>query len=235
MAITANNLTVGEDNTDLTVYTTASVAPATAELQLLTLYSATGAEDIPTSVVGNSLTWVLVGSVVLTNRTIALYRAMGTPTTGTIAITYPSEQTGLCWSLTEFGGDIDTTGTNGSGATNSDSNVATNSDSSANGLTVTLAAFSSAGNATFGGFGTNKNSTSFTAGSGFALLGSAQAHDTPNQGSVAQWRDDNDTTVDIAETSGGNWVGIAVELFAAVAGGLSVPVAMNSYRRRRVA
>ena len=220
MAISANNLLIDEDNSNLTIYTTASVAPASNQLQLLTLYSADFLVEVPSSVVGNGLTWVLIGSVSLSQRTVALYRAMGaSPSSGTIVITYPSEQDGLCWSLTEFGGDIDTTGSNGAGATNSDSNFATNSGSSVTSLTVTLASFSNSGNATFGGFGVAVSLPgNIVAGSGFALLGTPVGHGSPNQSHATEWRNDNDTSVDITGDNT-NYVGVAIELFAAVAGG----------------
>ncbi len=216
MAITSNLLTSDGDNDNLTVYTTISVAPASNELLLLAVISAkSGGGEVPDSVTGNGLTWVQIATV-LNNKRVTLYRAMGaSPSSGVLTITFPSEQTGCMWNLSEYGTDIDTTGSNGSGATGSDANIVTNTADSVTALTVTLAAFSDAGNATFGAFGTPAQAT-FTEGTGFTLI-AKKNQSAPGISNISEFRNDNDTSVDVTIDTTTDLAGIAVELFAASA------------------
>jgi hypothetical protein len=112
----------------------------------------------------------------------------------------------------EFSG-IDTSGTDGSGAV---VQSVTNSGTPLSSLTVTLAAFGSVDNATYGTFSTNGNVTGWTPGSGFTLI-HEQANATDGPSFATEFRADNDTSVDATQPGSGDMGGIAVEIKAASA------------------
>ena len=215
MAITTNFLLQENDTTDATIFTTASIAPASNELILLAVVSGrVGGGDNPDTVTGNGLTWVEMATVTL-GRGISLWRSMGaSPSSGVLTITFPQEQENAMWAISEFGGDIDTTGSNGAGATNTDSNVVADSASAATVLSITLASFSDAGNATFGCFGVDVVGD-YTVGTGFSLIveSAQRANQTTKQ--MTQWRNDNHVGVDMEISTSARIIGVAAELFAA--------------------
>lgn len=217
VTMTAHN-PAGADTTSLTTYVTASYTPTANRLQLLSvMYTKSTGMAEPTSVTGCGLTWIKVASATYNSAatpasTIIVYRAMGAaPSAGTISITFGAGQNGCAWSLAEFAG-IDTSGTDGSGAI---VQFATNSVDLALPFTVTLPAFSSADNATFGAFGFQAPAAPTSIGAGFT-----QVHETgfatPNQRILTQWRADNDTTVDFTTSSAGgsDTGGVAIEIKA---------------------
>ncbi len=211
MAITATALTGNSDETDLTVYTTASIAPTADNLVLMLIGGQAGGGSTITSVVGNGLTYTLIDSVELaTNRKIYLYRAMASsPSSGTVVITFAQEQVRATWSIAEFA-NVDTSGTHGSGA------IVQNVNAGGTGTAalVTLASFSSAANATYGSFvGDMVAGTWSSEGTGFTAL-----HFDLGNGDIAsltEWRNDNDTTVTATADTSRPWHGIAVEIKAA--------------------
>lgn len=224
MAISASNITTGSDVVAGSSTTTASVSPASNNLILLTVTQRTGITANPNqpTATGNGLTWVVVNSVVFdttssSRRRVTVLRAMGaSPSSGAITIDCGGQtQTGIDWSVDQFSG-VDTTGTNGSGAI---VQSATNFDASgtASTLSVTLAAFSSTNNATFGGWGQgNPASTTATAGSGFTLLGD-ETTDVTDCKLTTEWKSTNDTGVDISYSQAGEIGGVAIEIKATVA------------------
>lgn len=118
MAITAASLTSGSDETDATSYATASITPTANHLVLAAIaVESAGAQEIPT-LSGCSLTWVQVGTIdggVATQR-LTVFRALGaSPTTGVLTVAISATQVRCKWSVVEFA-DIDTSGTDGSGA-----------------------------------------------------------------------------------------------------------------------
>lgn len=218
-AVSISNLTSGVQLT-ATSATSASITPTANNLVLVTVVSRTSSGDPnhPT-LTGNSLTYVEIASANYDNtgtqKRVTLFRAMGSsPTSGTIAIDFAGQtQTDIKWSVDQASG-TDTSGTNGSGAI---VQSATNADTSnlATALTVTLAAFSSTNNATYGGFGKG-GSGGHTVGSGFTQLSNETS-----AGAITvstQWRVDNDTTVDVTSSEAGEQGGIAIEIKAATAG-----------------
>jgi hypothetical protein len=216
MAVTQSTLLTGTYNgTDATSYTTASVTPTAARLQLLTVMSAvsTGTPNIPT-VTGCGLTWVRIGgfNFSATHR-ITVFRALGlTPTAGTLTIDFASggvsqTQTYGAWGLTEFA-NVDQSGTNGSGAIVQ--TVSANSGAVVTTLTVTLAAFSNVNNATFGALGVGANRT-ITEGAGFTQL-SEIAGSSPGATLATEWKNSNDTSVDWSWTTGSGASGVGVEI-----------------------
>jgi len=214
VAVTAANLTTVAGGVQATSYTTASTSPGANKLELLWVYSiAATAPNIPT-ITWNSATWAQIDTQLDSSglRRITLFRSLtASPSSGTGTIGFAGQtQQGACWSYVEYTG-IDTSGTNGSGAIVQSAKNA--SAGNATSLTVTLAAFGSASNATAGGFGIPLNTASQpTVGSGFTATGQANQGST-NTSIGSEFNAGNDTTVDM--TSGAAsipWVGIAVEI-----------------------
>ncbi len=220
MAVAATSLTTVAANLQATSYTTGSTSPGSNNLELLAIYSiAAATPNIPT-VVWNSAVWTQVATQIDSSslRRITLFRSLtGATVSGTGTISFGVQtQMGVCWSYVECTG-MDTSGVNGAGAIVQA--VSNNTAGNATSLTVTLAAFSSANNATFGAFGIPLNTASQpTAGSGFTLLGQANQGST-NTAIGTEFNAANATTVNM--TSGAAsipWAGIGVEIKAATAG-----------------
>lgn len=216
MAIVATSLLTAGNNADLASYTTGSITPVANDLTLLWVFSiAAAAPNIPT-VTGNGYTWVQVDTQLDSGslRRITLFRAMAaSPTAGAVTIDFVAQtQTGCAWSFVDYA-SINTTGTNGSGAIIQSAKAA--SAGNATSLTVTLAAFASASNATAGGFGIPLNTAAQpTAGTGFTATGQVNQA-TPNLSIGSEFNSGNDTTVDMnAGAASIPWVGIAVEIAA---------------------
>lgn len=217
MAITAANLTEGSYGTAGTTFTTASISPSSNKLVLLSFTARNGASTDPTisSISGNGLTWELVNyanwdSDSTSRRTTFVYRSMGaSPSTGTITVTFGESNTNFAWSVDEFS-NVDTSGTNGSGAV-VQSNYNTGADPSSD-LTVTLAAFGSVDNATFGAFGEYNNATP-TQDSGWTLLASQNTFDSLFTEFIAT----NDTSVYMSFSPASKVGGVGVEIKAAAA------------------
>lgn len=221
-AVSCSVLTQGQDATNATNYTTASVTPAANKLILLitaqsrNTATACTSNDI-SSVTGNSLTWVAVNKQCFSDAgaptyTVEIWRTMGaSPSTGTINFDVSaSTQINAAWAVVECSG-TDTSGTNGSGAI---VQSAINLVEPGTSLTVTLGAFGSANNATLGAFGIADN-IAITPGSGFTELVEELVSDGGNDlGLQVQWRNDNDTTVD-ASWSSIDAGGVAIEIKAA--------------------
>ena len=147
-----NTLDSGKSESNTTVYTTGTFQPAGNSLVLLAVASksvSSGDNVVPT-VTGNGLTWVEVDNEIpQANYTrLTVFRAMGSsPTSGQATITFSATQDSILWDIQEFA-NVDTSGTNGSGAiVQTVSNTAT-----ATSVTVTLAAFGATDNATYGAF-----------------------------------------------------------------------------------
>ena len=197
----------------VTSATSASHTPASNKLQLLTVQSRTDISTDPNqpTVTGNGLTWVAIASVVYdptgaSRKRVTMFRAMGaSPTTGTTTIDFGGQtQTDIDWIVDEQTG-MDTSGTNGSGAVvQNATNVVLGTS-----ITVTLAAFGSAANATYGGFagGSDAVGNPLTVGTGFTLIKIKDRVAT-------EFRSDNDTTVDMTVTTTASLGGIAIEVKA---------------------
>lgn len=218
--VSATNLTTGADLDGGTSSTTASVSPTGNKLLLLSVASRTIITVDPNepTITGNGLTWVSIGTTVYDNtsasrRRITLFRAMGaSPSAGTIAIDFGGQaQTSVIWSLNQFT-NADTSGTNGSGAivqtvTNFDP------DADVSTLTVTLAAFASSNNATFGTFGSGDAET-LNVGTGFSSVSEGDSGDG-NIHLLTEFKNSNDTSVDMSKATNSELGGIAVEIKSA--------------------
>lgn len=201
---------------------TASITPTSNNLVSLTVATRTNVTVDPNqpTAVGNGLTWVVASTTVYDNsstsrRRETTFRAMGaSPSTGVIVIDFGGQdQTDVVWIVDQFSG-VDTSGTNGSGAVvqsvpNQDTTGAVNT------LTVTLSAFASASNATYGVFANGDGSGTYTVGSGFSQ--SANVVDPDNNiRSISEFRSDNDTSVDVSNSTNSEIGGIAWEIKASV-------------------
>lgn len=207
MAVTATNLVASGSGTDGTSFTTASISPTANRLVLVTIYSADVSSPAATPTVsGAGMTWVQVDTVVSTNFRTTVFRSMSaSPGSGALTIDFGAATQDLCiWCIDEFG-NVDTSGANGAGAVVQSAN---NSATGATSLAITLSAFASTNNATFGGFGIGA-STSSTVGSGFTQLGDfgvGTGHAT------SEWKNSNDTSVDLSWADSATGVGVAVEI-----------------------
>lgn len=218
MAITATHLTATADTSNVASYATASITPTANRLVLAAVFTAKATATVATPTLsGNSLTWVNIANIAnsisaVGTRRLTLFRAMGAaPTAGVLTADMGGvNQAGCGIHVTEFA-DVNTSGTNGAGAVLQPTTNETNSGTS---LTVTLAAFASASNGTFGAFLTGGTDSAATEGSGFAEL-SDNGYLTPTQGLMTEWRNDNDTTVNASWGSAGVMLGGALEIVAA--------------------
>ena len=195
-ALSPTNLTAGGSNTAATSYTTASITPSANALVLASVYSASDplVPNTPT-LTGNGLTWVEVFSHLGGTARMTLFRAMGAaPSAGAITIDFAgqSQANGSTWIVTEFSG-ADTSGTNGSAAVIQGAGAGCVFGSS---LTVTLGAFSSAANATYGAI-IITGIKDIVPGSGFTQIRELQDTQPPGTISVQdEWKSTNDTSVD---------------------------------------
>jgi hypothetical protein len=221
MAIVGSNLTSGtQDAGSFSSVNTASITPTSNNLVLAAVAIRNGSSTAPTvsSITGNGLTWVQVATIQYDTsgaslRSITVYRALGaSPSSGAVTINFSETETAYAYCIDQFSG-IDTSGTNGSGAivqsvTNKDETPPT-------GLTVTLAAFASVNNATYGAFGESNGYTQ-AVGSGFTELASPEA--STEIGALTEWNSANDTSVDYSispNTSQLGGIGIEIKAFVA--------------------
>lgn len=173
MAVTAANKT-NSGQSGGTSFVTASITPGANKLMILGVRNAlaAGVPNVPT-VTGNGLTWVQIATVLDTagtgTRRLTLFRALGaSPSAGTVTIDFAGQtQANGDWTIEEFD-NIDTSGTNGSGAV-LQSGTAGQTATTNTGITATLSALASALNASYGYIVKNAASGP-TAGSGYTEL-----------------------------------------------------------------
>lgn len=213
MTVTASLLTAGTGPTNVATEVTASVSPTVRGLQLLWLNYSRGSSTLPTaptSIVGNAITWTLVGSSNYDNagvgrRTVFLYRAQPTaPTVGTTTITHSfSHADGhVTYEWMELGNVVDDSANNGAAALVQAvfGSLGTNDTPSS-----TLAAFADAANATAGfvAYGVGGLADP-TPGSGFTLVdGESPALSGQPVSTAVEFRSDPDTSVDLTLAAGG--------------------------------
>lgn len=208
--ITVSNLTSGSDTTDASSYSTASITPSANKLVLVAVVVRNDTADAvsTTTISGNSLTYVSVQTQTFgTRQRLTVFRAMGaSPTTGAITIN-PGETVDHCtWTVDEFT-NMDTSGTNGSGAI---VQSVANSTTGATSLTVTLAAFGDTNNATYGAFTHAVFNEDISVGSGFTQL--ADTFTTNVFGVFTEFKDTNDTSVDASWTTSDRAAGVGIEI-----------------------
>lgn len=221
--VTARNLLAGGSSTDTTSFTTGSAAPGSDKALLLTVVSTRasakrgggGGGDIPAAVSGLGLDWTQLASAthesVSHPQRVTLYRAVSRAAQdgGTLTFAFANAQTFCGWTLTEFDSVDVASADEGLVQT-----VAAAGSGSDRGLTVALAPFESADNATFGFFHINSSSQVMTPGDGFAAIdgGAYRVGGQPSAQGLSQFRQDDDTSVDASGSGKAGWVGVAVEL-----------------------
>lgn len=233
MAVACTNITSGLDEDGGSGSTTASVTLTANRLYYLTIVQRRGDSVDPVEPTASSTgaTWVSVNSIVFdttsaSRRRVTVLRTMvASDQTGAITITHGSNVTDAVWILDEFTG-IDTSGTNGSGAT---VQSATNKDEAgATSLTVTLAAFGSSNNATYGSFGWDGSTSTGSQGSGFTLVKNQNDSGT-DLSSLTEFRSDNDTSVDSSYSPAAGLIGgIAIEIKAAAVAVVATGIFMTT-------
>mgnify|MGYP003536993352 FL=1 len=208
MPVVATHLMDGGSNSAPSLtYTTASVSVPAGYLMLFSVSSDTNAV-LPT-ISGLGVTWTQVasGSGGTNNWDVTTFRALSlSPLSGTITITFSSTTSldDVAWILDTFQ-NVDQSGTGGANAI---VQTATNSGAGVTSLTVTLAAFSSADNATFGAMVVN-GTNNITPGSGFTEL---NENDASSRTTQTQFKNTNDTGVDWSWSGNQSVGGLAIEL-----------------------
>jgi len=213
MAVSATHKTVGGSVSTATSYATASVTPSALKLIVLMVYNnvASGTPNTPT-VSGNGITWAQWSTGVFTNGTsrgsVFTAYSISAPSTGVITIDCAGQSQNRCnWSLAEFDG-ANVLGLNGTaGIVQS----GIQQGASLGSTTVTLGAFTSVNNATYGFCRTNQTSA-ITPGTGFTELG----EDDSTTATQHQFLASNDTTVDWTDGGTATMYGIAVEVAASL-------------------
>jgi hypothetical protein len=200
--------------------TTDSFSPVANRLYLFTVTNRTNVsvDPVQPTVTGCGLTWVAVGSVVYdttstSRRRVTQFRAMGSsPTTGYLTMSFGSEtQTNFGWILDELN-NVDTSGSNGSGAI-IQSVTAVDSSEAVSTLTATLETFSDINNATYGSCATGTFITNPpTVTTDFNIIYSYCF----DGGTTCQtlFKNSNDTTIDISYSEVNSIGIIAIELKA---------------------
>lgn len=208
-----SNLTSGVNNTDATSFSTDSVTPTANALILVSIIARAsdgGAPENPT-LSGNGLTWVLANSYSQSvNRKAFVYRSMGaSPSAGAITIDFGTgnTMTSCIWSVDQFT-SVDTTGTNGSGA------IVQSVGGGVDGTTfsITLSAFGSANNTTFGAFGASSATAILLSEYGYIPLSYNQGSTGGDNTLLVAYRQANDTSVSATATAGVEQQGVAIEI-----------------------
>lgn len=211
-AVVGTNKTSGNAGVGSTA-TTASITPTNSLFYLLSVFAKdlSAADRTPTATHAGGLSWVQVAHKAGTNGyNLTVFRAMKSSglSAGTCGLDFGgNNQAIIVWSIDEFSG-TDITGADGAGAV---IQSASNSSAGATSLTVTLGAFGSANNATFGAIGHGSDEGS-APGTGFTELSEPHATSAAAAGMEAEWRADNDTTVDASWTATVEATGIALEI-----------------------
>lgn len=193
MAIVATHLITDGTDTDDTSFNTASITPTSGRLLLVAIGSSVGAgsPNIPT-LSGGSLSFTQIRTATVTTvYRLTLFAFIGKGQASTINIAFAGQtQTACLWTFSEFR-EAGTDGVNGNGGI-----VQTAQDvgSSHTSFSVTLGAFSSLLNATYGCvLKVSTNGT--TPGDGFTELGE-KVVSVPTLSIQSEWKNSNDTLVD---------------------------------------
>jgi hypothetical protein len=208
-------LTSGFDGTDTNSYTTASIAVTAQRPVLMIVENALESVSTTPTVTGATQTWANRGSEETTGGTIrrrltALTCHPTSSSSGPLTIGFGATKQYHCgWHVIQLNDVVNT---------DAIEQIVIATGNSFGLVTVTLAAFARALNATLGTFIINNQST-LTEGSGFGLVQTTTgaADDAPFRW-ITEFRADNDTTVDatIGGTTNRRYVGIGIELRGAL-------------------
>ncbi len=211
-AITAVLQTSGQNESNLAVYSTASISPGSSKLLLAMvngLRNSTLDNPAPTCA-GLGLTWVEVGTVQYQHggsgpqRTrMSMFAAFGSGSTGSVSFTFPQTQARATFSVVELSDTVQSIA--------AVHQVVITAQATDTNPTATLAAFGSPDNATFGAAGWSVGDPTVTEGTGFTELSENRL--APNgTGLQTQFRDDPDTSVDVTYGAAVHNVLFGVEL-----------------------
>ncbi len=219
--VIATSLTSGFDATDGSEFTTESISPTANRLVLASVISMRSPSAQAPTLVGNGLTWVQVSTSIGEGgtRRLTVFRGMGTPSAGTVVISTGPSHLGMIWSITEFE-NVDTGGVDGADAVVQ--SVALDAAAQSSPFAITLAPFGDVNNATFGAFGLSAEVT-MVEGAGFTELHELDmGTEAPLTTLQTEWKDENDTSVDVTYSGDQDMFGVAIEIKAApAAGGVS--------------
>ena len=226
--------TSGDNETNTTVYSTASVSPNADRVLLAIVHGlrlSVAANSAPTCA-GLGLTWVEVVTKSFSHGVggpdrsrMSIFRAIGPgPTTGAVTFTFPETQARATFAVLELRGTV-TGGGDGAAAI---VQAIVSAEGTTSPVTATLAAFSDAGNATFGGSCWSVGNPGVGPGAGFTEL-SENRRGTDGTGLQTQFRDDPDTTVDVIYT------GLPITDFFNIAFGIELANAVPSAPIEKVA
>lgn len=215
MAITVTALTGAGDATNGTSHVTASISPTGNRLVIADVFAAVSGVPVEPTLSGNGITWVSEATKTdaTVNIRITRFRGMvATPSAGAVTITHSATVDRCIWSIYEIA-DVDTSGTNGSGAMVQ--TVTGNAiDATA---TVSLAAFGAAGNAVILGAG-KVNGDDVTPEGGHTQIHDVSLVDGGDTNSIySQYKVGEDTSPSATWSSGTFWIGMASEIKAAAA------------------
>jgi len=210
MAVTALNLTSGAGSG--TSANTASISPAANKLILVSVRNGLAGTPNEPTITGASMTWVKIATAFDgVNNRVTIFRGLSaSPSSGALTIDCGGQsQSAIGWSVDQFTG-IDISGTNGSGAI-VQSNTAT-LNGSASSITVTLSAFGSSNNATYGAAFWGPEGP--TAGANFTSLAGAS-------NMTAQWANNPQTSVNWtfgSNSSQGDAVAVEIKIVSTPSG-----------------
>lgn len=196
-AITAVLQTSGQNESNLAVYSTASISPGSDKLLLALvngLRNSTLDNPAPTCA-GLGLTWVEVGTVQYQHggagpqRTrMSIFAAFGSGSTGSVSFTFPQTQARATFAVVQFNDTVQSIA--------AVHGLVINPQETSTNPVATLAAFGSPDNATFGAAGWSVGDPTVTEGTGFTELSENRL--APNgTGLQTEFRDDPDTSVDV--------------------------------------
>ena len=212
---TFTNVASGKGADNATQQSTTSVTLRANRLALLSVVSVINVPNVPT-VAG----WILVDSHAIggINRVSVFRRMSASDSTQSYLIDFGGQvQFFNRWSIDQSGADVNTSGTNGSGA------VVQVKHGGAVGVVQNClltfdSAFSSAANSTFAAFGGSVFSATPTAGSGFTELSRAGVEPFGERALFVEYKPAADTTADMAWSATYDvWTGVAVEVAAGTA------------------
>ena len=230
ISITAVSLTTGSYNppsgqiANTAVATTSAVTIGANKLALMWVVQGNGTAGTATLSNPNR-TWTQIATNTPGLRRLTLYRSMtSVDTNDVITITSPAPTSSkdraneIVWSLVEYG-NVDTSGTNGSGAI---AQFASRNYQNAGGSrslsgSVTLSSPVNSGSAVAGGFAMGPSSSVFP-GAGYSLVGGNPCITVCVQ---AEFRDNFAQLVDMSWSSSVHWMVIAAELKAAGGGSVT--------------
>lgn len=208
-------LAFGSADVAASTYETTSFSVLPGRLYIASVHSGLRTTTTPNTptISGLGITWTQVDTALPDDASssrsrITSFRGVApSNATGTITTDHGGQNQDRCTVSCDEFDNVDTTTTDGV------VQKANNRVTGATSLSVTLAAFGSTNNATYGVFGISYQGTPYTAGSGFTLITHA-VDVVPDYTIQTEFRNDNDTGVDMTTTGVEDLGAIAMEIKA---------------------